>query len=218
MTKTFTWYIQNALKKLEHSNMITPFDCDYDVKLGLYYIMKIYNLSFVHCVHGGWEWIMIVKNKETDDKGLHASEILALPANMEEYKKLKAEFESGNLPGDAKKYKPNKESQPFGFLSPGGDFFIGDWGTHFELAETIIDNKDFKKEYAEWESADRTNISPSDFLCLVKGYVLIHNPSNDGGYVVTHKKPLTKKQREFLYNYFADIGNYGRASMYLNDD
>ena len=52
----------------------------------------------------------------------------------------------------------------------------------------------------------------------VKGYCLIHNPAMDGGYIVTHIKPHTKKQREFLYNYFAEMGNMARASMYLEED
>lgn len=216
MTKTFTWYIQNALSKLSHSNFITTMELDYDTRLGLYYIMKIFNLSFSCCTRGSWEFVMLVKDKDSSSEGLNADNILALPADMKIYNELKAEFESGNLPSGA--HKPKKSSQPFGWLSPTGKFFISEWGTHCTSAENIIKNNNMEKEYEEWELADKRNFVPNDFLCNVKGYVLIHNPSNDGGYVVTQSKPLTKKQREFLYDYFADMGNIGRASMYMSDD
>ncbi|MBR3592194.1 MAG: hypothetical protein IKL46_05020 [Clostridia bacterium] len=218
MTKTFSWYIQNALSKLKGSNFITTMELDYDTKLGLYYIMKIFNLSFSHCVRGSWEFVMVVKNEDSSSNGLHADEILALPADIKIYNELKAEFESGILPSGAEQTKPKKSSQPFGWLSPTGEFFISEWGTHCTSAENIIKNKNMAKEYEDWELADKRNFVPNDFLCNVKGYVLIHNPSNDGGYVVTQSKPLTKKQREFLYNYFADMGNLGRANMYISDD
>lgn len=218
MTKTFSWYIQNALSKLKSSNFITIFDLDNDTKLGLYYIMKIFNLSFSHCVRANWEFILLVKDEDSSKEGLTADEILALPVDMEVYNELKTEVESGNLPAVAKQNKPKKSSQPFGWLSPTGEFFISEWGTHCTSAENIIKNKNMTKEYEEWEKTDKRNFVPNDFLCNVKGYVLIHNPSNDGGYIVTQSKPLTKKQREFLYDYFADMGNIGRASMYMNDD
>lgn len=55
-----------------------------------------------------------------------------------------------------------------------------------------------------------------DFLIEVEGYALIHNPSNSGGYVVSHRSILTGKQREFLYDYFYEIGDKWKAEHYLN--
>ena len=53
-----------------------------------------------------------------------------------------------------------------------------------------------------------------DFLVYEKGYCLIHDPAGTG-YIVTYKKPFTKKQREFLYDYFIAAGDKTRAREYL---
>ena len=57
-----------------------------------------------------------------------------------------------------------------------------------------------------------------EFLSGVKGYALIHNPAGFGGYLVSHEKPLTKAQREFLYDYFIKIGDRFKAECYLEGD
>ena len=54
-----------------------------------------------------------------------------------------------------------------------------------------------------------------DFLMERKGYALIHNPSGDGGYVVTSRVKLTKAQREFLYDYFLSMGDRFKAEQYI---
>ena len=54
-----------------------------------------------------------------------------------------------------------------------------------------------------------------DFLIYEKGYVLIHNPSLIGNYKVTYAKDLTKKQKDFLYGYFVDMGDIFKAEIYL---
>ena len=50
-----------------------------------------------------------------------------------------------------------------------------------------------------------------------EGLLLIHNPTGDGGYVVTNTKNLTKQQKEFLYGYFTDTGDRFKAEMFLED-
>lgn len=54
-----------------------------------------------------------------------------------------------------------------------------------------------------------------DFLSNVKGYCLIHNPTADGGYLVSYIKPLIKKQKDFLYGYFSDMGDRFKAEQYI---
>ena len=56
-----------------------------------------------------------------------------------------------------------------------------------------------------------------DFLIEVKSYVLILNPSNTGGYVVSHSKQLIKAQREFLYDYFIKTEDRWKAEQYLEE-
>lgn len=51
-----------------------------------------------------------------------------------------------------------------------------------------------------------------------RGWCLIDDPYDSGRYFVTHKKDLTKKQKDFLYGYFLDMGMKKRAEEFVRDD
>ena len=205
----FHYYINLVWNKLSNSNMITAMDMTHDMKIGLYYVMKIYNLSFVDCERGAWRFLMLVK--EQGGKGLTYEEIIKLPINSEMLMQFRKDYDNGIIPGaEAEKQKPKKTSQPFGWLSPTGEFFEGDWGEHEGVALNIIRSKKFDYRF------DDLHYTTRDFLSEVKGYCLIHNPSGTGGYIVSHVKPLTKKQKEFLYEYFMDLGDTLKAERYLD--
>ena len=76
--------------------------------------------------------------------------------------------------------------------------------------------KKFDAEFEDKE-CEYDYYTARDFLSEVKGYVLIHNPAGSGNYIVSHVKPLTKKQKDFLYGYFMDLGDKWKAEQYLND-
>ena len=206
----FHYYVNLVWNKLKNSNMITAMDMSHDMRIGLYYVMKIFNLNFVDCEHGDWRFLMLVKEK--GGKGLTYDEIIKLPMNTEALVQLNKDYDNGILPC-AETEKPKKESQPFGWLSPTGEFFEGDWGEHEGVAWDIIEKKKMHDEVRY--NNDYCGIA-RDFLSEVKGYCLIHNPCGDGGYIVSHIKPLTKKQKEFLYNYFMDLGDTLKAERYLD--
>lgn len=207
----FHYYINLVWNKLDVSNMITPMDMTHDLKIGLYYVMKIYDLGFTECERGSWRFIMLTKEK--GGKGLMYEDIIKLPINSEVLMQLRKDYDNGILPGaDIETEKPKKTSQPFGWLSPTGEFFEGDWGEHEEIAHSILKSKNLLDEYV---NSNKSYLC-RDFLSEVKGYCLIHNPSGDGGYIVSHVKPLTKKQKEFLYEYFIDLGDRFKAEQYLD--
>jgi hypothetical protein len=192
--------------------MIPNNELDYELKMGLYYVMEIFDLGFCQREHGDWRWVMLI---DENDNGLNTEEILKREINTEKLMKHFNDFNNGILPDAAtKKEKPKKTSQPFGWLSPTGDFTEGDWGDHEEIAFRIIQEKKFTEEY---EHCDSITGAARDFLSEVKGYVLIHNPAGFGNYIVSHVKPLTKKQKEFLYGYFMDLGDKWKAEQYLDD-
>jgi len=208
----FHYYVNLVWNRLKHSNMITAMDMTHDLRIGLYYVMKIFNLSFVDYEHGDWRFIMLVKEK--GGKGLTYDEIIELPMNTEALIQLNKDYENGILPG-AETEKPKKTSQPFGWLSPTGEFFEGDWGEHEEIAWNIVEKKNLNSEFSE-KYNDYDYFTARDFLSEVKGYCLIHNPYGNSGYIVSHVKPLTKKQKEFLYEYFMDLGDTLKAERYLD--
>lgn len=105
--------------------------------------------------------------------------------------------------------KDNEEPEcmGYGFLSPKGEFYKEEFGQHTDLAIRL-----FKKYY----NIDNVFSSATDDLCS-KGWVLIHAPN--GYHIgVDYFKPLTKAQREFLYNYFMKLKDSSRAELYLNDE
>ena len=51
-----------------------------------------------------------------------------------------------------------------------------------------------------------------------RGWALVHDPSLTGAYLVTNQRPLSKRQRDFLYGYFKDMGMTGRAELYQKED
>lgn len=212
-TKNLDYYLSLPLNHLETTNFITAYELSFDMKLGLYYLMEIYGLHFSTREHGTWSWIHIVKDENSDP--LKADDILALEKDEEKYLKFKDDVSKGILPEAAKPSKPKKKYQPYGFLAPSGKFYPGEWGTHESEAFELILSQGFEDEYDAW--SDPFHLA-RDFLILEKGYVLIHNPGNDGGYIVTYEKQLTKKQREFLYEYFCDIGDKLKGEMYLKGE
>lgn len=89
-----------------------------------------------------------------------------------------------------------------------------------ESAEEICEKKGFETEYRAWRKEKLGTEEMRlyrDFLAEVKGYCLIHNPSGTGGYIVTNIKELTKKQREFLFDYFMDMGDRFKAEQFWEE-
>lgn len=217
----FNSFITRPLNKMGRSNILPITDVDNEMRLAIYYLMEIYGLGFHHCVRGSWEWLMLSKG----DKGkrLSGDDVFELTPDAEKYYKHKRDFENGNYPPafiamlqtNNTKYKEFEYKGKFGWLSPLGKFHESEYGTHESAAIEIIQKNGWVDDY-ENRDYEILNLA-RDYLCGVKGYVLIHNPSMDGGYIVTNMKPLTKKQKEFLYDYFVAVGNSARANHYMED-
>lgn len=114
----------------------------------------------------------------------------------------------------------DETGKEFGWLSPEGTFTESPFGTHEESAEMICERKGFVDEYWKWVKENGDNEIGHlmrDFLSEVKGYCLIHNPTGCGGYIVTNMKSLTKRQKEFLYGYFMDMGDRFKAEQFIKE-
>ena len=83
-------------------------------------------------------------------------------------------------------------------------------GEHENLAHRIIEEKN-------WENEWDIHGTGVDFLVYKKHYVLIHAP-NGVDINVTYNGNLTKKQKEFLYDYFMNRNMPLRANLYYNED
>lgn len=216
--KGFVYYTDLVFDALSNTNMILPQCLTKDMRIGLYYVMKIFHLGFCEVNFGPVLGRAFMLKREADTVGLKASQIVQLPIDHDVLQELMEDFMKGILPSanmeDKQQELPKKTSQPFGWLSPTGEFTEGDWGEHEQVAFEIIKKKGMEDD---WDKNHREYYSAREFLSGAKGYVLIHNPAGFGGYVVSHEKPLTKKQRDFLYGYFADMGDDLMANSYMED-
>lgn len=218
--KGFAYYFHIVWDALGNKNFIDMIEVQRnpDLRIGMYYVMECYELGYSEMEWGTCRMIML-KNGE-NGKPLNYEGITARELNMEKFRKHLNDFENGIMPNQAQKEQEQQktETKEFGWLSPTGVFTESPFGTHEESAEQICERKGFTDEYWKWvkESGDNEiGHLMRDFLSEVKGYCLIHNPSGYAGYIVTNMKALTKHQKDFLYNYFMDMGDRFKAEQFV---
>lgn len=213
--KGFVYYFHRVWNELGESNYIdyVKINADCDLRIGIFMVCKVYGISFSEMEWGLCRMLMFKESAEGE--ALRYKDIVSRETNEEEFDKLYQDFKNGILPTVQHK-QPKKKSQPFGWLSPMGEFTEGDFAEHEEVAKEIIKKVGFGEEYEDWIISNKKYITCRDYLSNVKGYCLIHNPCGYGGYIVSNVKPLTKKQKEFLYGYFIDIGDKFKAEQYID--
>lgn len=225
--KNLSYYINLVWDKFKTTNMIFLFELDNDLRIGLYYVMEIYGLYYKNNTFGNDSFITLHRDDIKNRAALSYTDIISIEMDDDKFFYHYEKFINGELPpykddDSEKEIKKNKiepkiNHQPFGWLSPTGDFIEADWGDHEQAAIDIVNKNKFTNEYNEWSQNQEYNYYCRDFLVSNKGYALIHNPSLSGKYKVTHSKELTKKQKNFLYGYFIDMGDTLSAEKYLNE-
>ena len=225
--KDVLYYTDLGWKVLnKNSNMITSFDiADKDTKIGLYFLMKLFNVAFSNSSYGDWTWFSVI-DPDTN-KNLTSEEIANRPINeeflVEIFNTFREDKEEEYIDNLINRHNSNKSKESetkneikepvFGWLSPSGDFFVGEFGTHEKIAHEIIKNK-FEDEFKE------SNYFPhaGDFLVQEKKYVLIDRPSGPLGAIqVSYNEyfDYTSEQKKFLFDYFMNIGDKNRAYNYV---
>lgn len=216
--KGFFYYLGLPLKALKNKNYVDliEIEIDPDLRIGLYYLMECYDLKFKEMEWGTSRMILLVADE--DSKGLNTDAICQRKIDIDKMNRFFVDLQNGILPKQ-KTQHPKSGSEEFGWLSPKGDFTESPFGQHEDSAEKICEKCGFMDEYWEWYENQQNagkGVLMRDFLSDVKGYCLIHNPAANGGYIVSHSKNLTKKQKEFLYDYFMDMGDRFKAEQYMN--
>ena len=212
------YYMNLVWNKLGHSNFIPNNMLKDDLRIGLFLVAEIFDLCLT-----GLRGIIGFSND--GENLLRYEEIIELPINNEKLlyyynmfysgeadeffgEKLKKRKEKIEESEKSKSEKPKAEEK-YGWLSPTGKFIEGDWGEHSAMAYKI--QKDYKYTSEEYNE-------PSDMLVYEKNWALIHNPSqHEIPQVTCNFERLTKKQKEFLYNYYSDLGYQEVANKYLED-
>lgn len=222
--KGFAYYFHIVWNALGNKNFIDAIEVKQkpDLKIGMYYVMECYGLGFSEMEWGTCRMLLLKDGEE--GKPLNYEEIVKREIDMEKFRKHLADFNAGIMPGQGEDQSKQRESKvqhkEFGWLSPEETFTESPFGTHEESAEMICERKGFVDEYWKWVKENGDNEIGHlmrDFLSEVKGYCLIHNPTGCGGYIVTNMKSLTKRQKEFLYGYFMDMGDRFKAEQFIKE-
>lgn len=112
--------------------------------------------------------------------------------------------------------KKEHSTEDYGWLEPDGTFHEVEWGNHQEWAQRYIEEN--FPEVAEDDDVDMQTkcnvglIGAGDWL-VERGWVLLHSPSQ--GIAKPTKNPVkryTKKQQEFLYDYYMERGKEREAN------
>lgn len=219
--KGFAYYFHIVWDALENKNYIDMVEIkrNPDLRIGLFYVMDCYDLGFSEMEWGTCRMVMLKAGKK--GKPLRYEEIIARKLNDDKFSKHYENFRNGIMPDQEQgKESQTAETKEFGWLSPVGEFTESPFGEHEESASRICEKKGFVDEYWKWVKENGDNEVGHlmrDFLSEVKGYCLIHNPTGYGGYIVTNMRNLTKKQKEFLYAYFLDMGDKFKAEQFLEE-
>lgn len=203
---------QRKLNKIKDcmkaSNMLFPLDIQLrDVTqedLNLY--CETYNLVPSWVSWGGNSWIQFYRVGDDNACTLeYLRKIGALYPRKEERERV-FELEM-------------EDPQSWGWLSPTGEFMEGDFGDHESVAQEIVKSKGFEEDYEKWWAECKRSLHLCrDYLIEVKGYVLLHNPTGLPNTLATYSKPLTKAQREFLYDYYIKEGEPEKASSFFQEE
>ena len=111
--------------------------------------------------------------------------------------------------------KPEEEVAPYGFISPDGEFHPVKWADHEEFACNFIE------AHGGWQRIldDGQCDTAKDFIILRLGWLLLHNPRQGKPFLTSGDKPMTKAQRETLYDYYTKYGMKEEANaLYKEGD
>lgn len=193
--KTVKESIRDVLRAISKSNfldltaaqMVYNLDGD-DIKAFCDY----YDIYPSVTTHGNWRFALF--HKKDNDEALTA----------EDYDKMRVELGDDE---ETKKVIEHQEQaevkfkyETYGWLSPDGTYYPADWCEHTAKAEELVE-----KLYGEKEHLRQFGHG-GDFLCD-RGWVLLHNPSGGIAQVTARGRGelrLTKKQNEFLYDYYLE--------------
>lgn len=219
--KNGVWhYITAVVVAMGRNTMIPSMELNTEVKIGIYFLSMLYDITYQYNEHGNWAWISFHEKDENVSNALDMDTIIHNhKMNPDQYNLFAHYIETSNndteiiekITGKSQKEELNRDYiYDYGFISPTGDFSIEEWGEHENLAHRIIEEKN-------WENEWDIHGTGVDFLIYKKHYVLIHAP-NGVDINVTYNGNLTKKQKEFLYDYFMNRNMPLRANLYYNED
>ncbi len=110
-----------------------------------------------------------------------------------------------------------KHPDSYGWLEPDGTFNPVPWCEHQDFAFRTIRERGWWDDYKNTDDSCDYSMC-GDYLTRKRGWVLLHNPGQGVAIVTRNEsRPLTRAQREFLFDYYSDRKMPDKAKMYLEE-
>lgn len=161
-------------------------------------------------VYGDWDILKFRKN--------------GADLSNEDYTEMKKQIDKiiDDLQQQTVKQTPKKEVElkyeDYGWLSPDGKYYDSGWATHQDKAADLLMELEWTKDYLEARRSEY-NLTAGDYLSKYKNFVLVDSPSQGIPYPrILEGKKLTKKQREFLYDFYMERNLVSLAYKYFNEE
>lgn len=168
-----------------------------------------FNLEPKRMVWGDWDMLFFSK----EGKRLEIEDY----AKMQEQIDLQIDELEQKSVTRTEKQKTKLKYEDYGWLSPDGKFYVSEWGTHQTKAAEIVGNLDLYKDYLKTEESE-PRLTQADYLSKYKNFILIHSPSQGIPYpTILQGKRLTRKQKEFLYDFYMERNYASLAYKYFNE-
>lgn len=107
----------------------------------------------------------------------------------------------------------DEDVAPYGFITPDGAFIPVEWGCHEEFAGNYI-----RTHCSGWDVVlDNGMHTATDYLVFRRGWLLLHNPNQGKPSLTSGDKPMTKSQREALYDYYMKAGMKKEANALFEE-
>lgn len=117
----------------------------------------------------------------------------------------------------------------YGWLEPNGTYHPVEWGKHAEWAADYLEKhypftpgpngSHAELYYRTKPDGSREYINNGDVLVYSLGWVLIDNPAQGmGRHTCRPDRPMTKAQKEFLFDYYTKRGDAHKANALYEDN
>lgn len=101
---------------------------------------------------------------------------------------------------------------PYGYISPNGEFHPVDYAEHERFAQDYINSSRERDKILELGY-----LLGKDYLVYGMGWILLHNPAMGKPIITYGDRPMTKAQREALFDYYTKYGMKKEANALYED-
>lgn len=119
--------------------------------------------------------------------------------------------------------KSEDAEEEYGWLEPNGTWHCVPWGEHENWANDYLETHYPEEKHPElyvhtFPHMGERKIEGGDVLTYKLGWICLDNPAQGRGRPKLIAKPMTKEQREYLYDYYTKRKRYAEAKALYEEE